>query len=58
MEGTEALDEINTLKEQVQALQEKLEQKKIKQREASLRYYHKAKNDQEYKKRKKRYVVV
>ena len=56
----ESVDEINVLKEQVQSLQEKLEQKKIKQREAALKYYHKMKNSEEYKekgkeRRRKRY---
>ena len=49
----ESVDEIDTLKAQIQSLTEKLEQKKIKQREASLRYYHKAKSDQEYKEKEK-----
>ena len=49
----EGLDEINTLKEQVQSLQEKLDQKKIKQREAALKYYHKMKNSEEYKEKGK-----
>ena len=49
----EGLDEINTLKEQVQSLQEKLDQQKIKQREAALTYYRKMKSSEEYKEKEK-----
>ena len=48
----ESVDEIGILKEQVQSLQEKLEQK-TKQREAALKYYHKMKSSDEYKEKEK-----
>ena len=49
----ESVDELDTLKAQIQSLEEKLEQKKIKQREAALKYDHKMKNSEEYKEKGK-----